>query len=57
MQTVWILVIWDDGMPRVKQYEDEHLAIEMLKDAKPLWDATYLYQCNPDGMIMQVTGW
>jgi hypothetical protein len=56
MQSVWILVTWDEGMPNVKHFEDEHDAIEMLKEAKPMFTA-YLYQCNPDGMISKVEGW
>lgn len=56
MNTVWLLVTWDEGMPTVKSFEDEHEAIESLKESKPQFVA-YLYQCNPDGMIVPVEGW
>lgn len=56
MYTVFVLVIWDEGMPRTKQFEDQDEAIEALKDAQTLFTA-YLYQCNPDGAFIRVVGW
>lgn len=57
VNSVFILITWDDGMPKVQSSEDQHTAIEMLKDAKPYHQATYLFQVNPDGVWIEVRGW
>lgn len=61
MNTVFILVMWDHDnnghyMPGVRQFEDQHEAIEALKNAKPTFVA-HLYQCNPDGVFIEIKGW
>lgn len=54
---VWVLVTWDEGMPLVRSYEDEHEAIEALKDARPLGPRASLYAYDETGQSTRVEGW
>lgn len=55
--SVYVLVTWDEGMPLVRSYEDEHDAIEALKDALPIRDAANLFAVRDDGEVTRVRGW
>lgn len=54
---VYVLVTWDSGMPMVRSYEDEHDAIEILKDALPIRDRADLFYCDETGGWGRVPGW
>lgn len=57
MKFVWMLVTWDDGMPMVRSYEDEHDAIESLKDSLPIRDRAWLWRIDDEGHAARVPGW
>lgn len=55
--TVYVLVTWDEHMPTVRSMEDEHEAIEALKDEKTTSHRATLYACDETGQAVEVTGW
>lgn len=65
MNRVWILVTWDEqtdhmgkdiSLPMVRSYEDEHTAIEALKDALPIRTRANLFVCDETGGWGRVPG-
>jgi hypothetical protein len=57
LKRVWILVAWLDDLPSVSHYEDEHTAIEALKDALPVRDRAHLFYSDETGGWGRVPGW
>lgn len=54
----WLVLTWDEGMPRVQSFTDQSDAIECVKDCKP-YMKTFLYVTDETGVMhpLDTSGW